>query len=66
MLYEVITTISPIPAIKEMGYFACVGIGVIIFLSLTFAPALLSFLPLPPQRDKKAARPGLLDSYNFV
>ncbi|MBU1239260.1 cyclic nucleotide-binding domain-containing protein, partial [Myxococcota bacterium] len=56
-------TISPIPAIQEMGLFACIGIGIIIFLSLTLAPALLSFLPLPKQRPPEKIKLSLLDRF---
>ena len=40
-------TISPIPAIQQLGVYSSVGIFAINFLTLTFAPALLHYLPLP-------------------
>lgn len=40
-------TVSPIPAVKEMGLFACVGIAAVIFFTLTVVPALLSFMKIP-------------------
>jgi predicted RND superfamily exporter protein/CRP-like cAMP-binding protein len=47
-------TISPIPAIKELGLYTCIGISFIIFLSLTLAPALLSlFSAAPPKKINK-------------
>jgi len=39
--------ISPIPAIQQLGVYSSVGIFAINFLTLTFAPALLHYLPLP-------------------
>ncbi len=50
-------TVSPIPAIKEMGIFACVGIAIIILLTLTTVPAFLSLIPAPKIKkgvDKKS------------
>ena len=38
--------VSPIPAIQQLGIYSSVGIFAINFLTLTFAPALLHFLPL--------------------
>jgi len=38
--------ISPIPAIKIMGIYACVGIASIIFMSLTLVPSILAILPI--------------------
>lgn len=54
-------TVSPLPAIKEMGLFACFGIAVIIFFTLTVVPAILSLLPIPkhlhdPSKKKKRRR----------
>jgi len=38
--------VSPIPAIQQLGIYSSVGIFAINFLTLTFAPALLHYLPL--------------------
>lgn len=57
-------TISPIPAIQELGIFACIGISVIIFLSLTLAVAILSILPPPRKKPDKAQNyGGILDRF---
>ncbi len=56
-------TVSPIPAIKEMGIFACVGIAIIILLTLTAVPAFLSLIPVPKMKkgvEKKSTVDVLL------
>jgi uncharacterized protein len=55
-------TISPIPAIREMGMFACVGIANIIILSLTIGPAILKLFKLP-KIPKKEPKPTLIDHF---
>jgi len=61
---------SPIPAIKEMGIFACFGIAAIILLTLTYVPAILSLVPVPKAKkakEKKNLVDRLLDrAANFV
>jgi uncharacterized protein len=62
-------TVSPLPAIKEMGIFACFGIAVIIFFTLTVVPAILSLLPVPKHLhdpDKKKKRKGLDDLLELI
>jgi len=39
--------ISPIPAVQQMGFYACLGIALIYFLTLSFAPSLLHFFAIP-------------------
>jgi uncharacterized protein len=62
--------VSPIPAIKEMGLFACFGIAAIILLTLTYVPAILSLVPVPKAKkakDKKNLVDRLLtQAANFV
>jgi predicted RND superfamily exporter protein len=53
---------SPIPAVKEVGLFACFGIAAIILLSLSFVPALLTYLPLPKAKQV-TAKPGIIDQF---
>ena len=53
---------SPIPAVKEVGLFACFGIAAIIILSLSFVPALLTYLPLPKVKEA-TAKPGMIDQF---
>ncbi|MBN2723208.1 MAG: MMPL family transporter [Deltaproteobacteria bacterium] len=58
-------TISPIPAIRELGIFACIGIAVIIFLSLTLAVAVLKLLPAPKnlKTSEEKRRSGIIDKF---
>lgn len=56
-------TFSPTPAIVQMGIYSCVGIFVIIFLSLSFLPSLLLLLPLPKiKTDKKNTHRSWIDA----
>ncbi|MCG8333174.1 MAG: MMPL family transporter [Proteobacteria bacterium] len=55
-------TASPIPAVKEMGAFACFGIAMIIFLCLTFAPSVLLMLPAP-KSGSRALKKGIFDAF---
>jgi predicted RND superfamily exporter protein len=48
--------ISPIPNTQKVGVFAVAGILLAILVVFTFAPAMLSILPLP--RARTAGRPG--------
>ncbi len=62
-------TVSPLPAIKEMGIFACFGVAIIIFFTLTVVPAILSLLPMPKglnESDKKKKRKGLDDLLELI
>lgn len=43
--------LSPIPAIKQMGFYASSGIIAVVILSLVFAPALLQLLPKPKKKN---------------
>ncbi|MFC1852118.1 MMPL family transporter, partial [candidate division CSSED10-310 bacterium] len=52
--------VSPIPAVKDLGLYACLGVALIILLSLTLAPALLSLLPLPKAKSA-TLRESLVD-----
>ena len=54
---------SPIPAVKEVGLFACFGIAAIILLSLSFVPALLTYLPMPKAVKADEAKPGVVDRF---
>ncbi|MDX2469063.1 MAG: MMPL family transporter [SAR324 cluster bacterium] len=51
---------SPIPAIAELGFFACVGIFLMASFSLILIPCALTLLPLPA-RENKPERAGILD-----
>jgi len=53
-------TVSPIPAIREMGIFACFGIGVINLLNLTLVPSILSLLP-PLKKESHALKDNFTD-----
>ncbi|MBF0238196.1 MAG: MMPL family transporter [SAR324 cluster bacterium] len=57
---------SPIPAIKSMGLYACIGVVIIIALSLTLVPALLSLMNIPVYKERDL-KPGKLDKVlNFM
>ncbi len=53
-------TTSPIPAVREMGIFSCLGLAIITFLTLVLAPAILSLLPNPRQ-GSRALKAGFID-----
>lgn len=53
---------SPIPAIKTMGIYACIGVTSVVFLSLTFVPSVLSLIKLP-ESAPTIAWPGPLDKF---
>ncbi|MCZ6558562.1 MAG: MMPL family transporter [SAR324 cluster bacterium] len=53
--------VSPIPAIKTMGIYACLGVGVVILLSLTLVPAILVLCPLPKRPPVSKTAPSWLD-----
>ncbi len=46
--------LSPIPAVAQMGFFSCIGIGSVIFMALTFVPALLLLLPLKEYKNEES------------
>ncbi len=52
--------ISPIPNTQKVGIFAVVGILFAIWVSFTFAPAVLSILPLPKSRQARPAGDGFM------
>ena len=59
--------ISPIPAIKTMGIYACVGIASIIFMSLTLVPSILAVLPVLKSSKRITERSRWMDLIlNFV
>ena len=59
--------ISPIPAIKTMGIYACVGIASIIFMSLTLVPSILAVLPVRKSSKPVVDRSRWMDLIlNFV
>ncbi|MFC1849535.1 MMPL family transporter [candidate division CSSED10-310 bacterium] len=52
--------VSPIPAIRDMGLFAGIGIAIIILLSLTLAPAMLTFSSVP-EKSLLGKKRGFID-----
>lgn len=61
-------TVSPIPAVKEMGLFACIGIASVIFFTLTLVPAILSFMKIPKLKtfEKKTLLDKILNKMSEV
>ncbi len=58
--------LSPIPAIKQMGFYASFGIASVVVLSLVFAPAILQLLPQPkkiPLEENKPKKKNLVDTF---
>ncbi|MGK5094282.1 MMPL family transporter [Deltaproteobacteria bacterium TL4] len=53
--------VSPIPAIRELGLYSCIGVTFIFLLSLTLAPALLNLCRLPTP-SCRAIQEGFLDN----
>ena len=53
-------TISPIPAIRDFGLFACIGITIITFLVLSLGASILKLVPSPKQGSAVLKR-GMLD-----
>lgn len=53
--------VSPIPGVKQMGLYACVGVAIVILLTLTLVPAILAVLPTPkiPVDDVEVKQRGL-------
>lgn len=47
-------TVTPIPAIQELGWYSSLGVLLIVLLSLTLAPALLAVMPLPETKGGSA------------
>jgi len=54
-------TVSPIPAIRELGMFACFGIAVINILILILVPSILALLP-PLKKGSQALKADIIDS----
>ena len=50
--------LSRVEAIREFGCFAAVGVTAAFFLTVSFVPIVMSYLPLPPERQR--ARKHLL------
>jgi uncharacterized protein len=59
--------LSPIPAIKQMGFYASSGIISVVILSLVFAPALLQLLPKPKKKalkkEETETKPTIVDKF---
>ena len=51
-------TISSVPAVRQFGLFAAVGVMISFFVTLTLVPVALSYLPLPGRRYQEGI--GLL------
>ena len=44
--------LSRVEAIREFGWFAAFGVTAAFFLTVTFVPIMMSYLPLPPERAR--------------
>lgn len=47
--------VNRIPAIREFAFFSCFGMFSLLVIVLTFFPAVLILLPLPPRSEKRRA-----------
>ncbi len=54
--------VSPIPAIQQLGFYAGVGVIIIIIFALTLAPAMLLLFPIP-KALREGSRNWLLDKF---
>jgi len=46
--------LSRVAAIREFGWFAAFGVTAAFFLTVTFVPIAMSYLPLPPERRRRS------------
>ncbi len=53
--------VSPFAAVREFGFIAVVGVAVTVFLSLTYAPALLALFPTPRRSERSGASTGWIE-----
>jgi len=44
-------TVNPIQAVRTLGLFAVIGIGILFCITMTFVPAALALLPAPPRAE---------------
>ncbi|MCY3639410.1 MAG: MMPL family transporter, partial [Gammaproteobacteria bacterium] len=57
---------SEVPPYRQLGNFVAFGIGASFVLSVTFLPALLSFLPIRSGSDRRLGGPALNAMANFA
>jgi predicted RND superfamily exporter protein len=46
-------TISSVPAVRQFGFFAAIGVMISFLVTLTLVPVVLSYLPLPASRHRE-------------